>query len=75
MALGGVVLFRALFLGGYDIGKDLFLGGGGALSAPLWKRWAMAQGVTTFAGLVCYPIDSVRRRMVMQTGRDLRLAK
>ncbi|KAK3007032.1 hypothetical protein RJ639_017327 [Escallonia herrerae] len=36
----------------------------------LWKRWVAAQGVTTSAGLLSYPLDTVRRRMMMQSGLD-----
>ena len=31
--------------------------------------WAIAQSVTTVAGIVSYPFDTVRRRMMMQSGR------
>ncbi|KAF3505001.1 hypothetical protein F2Q69_00043856 [Brassica cretica] len=34
----------------------------------LWKRWVLAQGVTTSAGLASYPLDTVRRRIMMQSG-------
>lgn len=36
----------------------------------LWKRWLAAQAVTTSAGLMSYPLDTVRRRMMMQSGLD-----
>ncbi|KAF7126520.1 hypothetical protein RHSIM_Rhsim11G0043300 [Rhododendron simsii] len=36
----------------------------------LWKRWVVAQAVTTSAGLVSYPLDTVRRRMMMQSGLE-----
>lgn len=31
--------------------------------------WMIAQSVTAVAGLVSYPFDTVRRRMMMQSGR------
>lgn len=31
--------------------------------------WMIAQSVTAAAGLVSYPFDTVRRRMMMQSGR------
>ncbi|KAK8513663.1 hypothetical protein V6N12_052838 [Hibiscus sabdariffa] len=34
----------------------------------LWKRWVVAQAVTTSAGLLSYPLDTVRRRMTIQSG-------
>jgi len=31
--------------------------------------WAIAQCVTTVSGVISYPFDTVRRRMMMQSGR------
>lgn len=31
--------------------------------------WMIAQSVTAVAGLASYPFDTVRRRMMMQSGR------
>lgn len=31
--------------------------------------WMIAQTVTSVAGVVSYPFDTVRRRMMMQSGR------
>lgn len=36
---------------------------------PLYISWAIAQCVTTVGGIVSYPFDTVRRRMMMQSGR------
>ena len=77
IALGGVVIYRALHLGGYDALKyelarmhvhgDLFLENDDAFTVlPFWKRFLAAQTVTLIAGTICYPIDSVRRRLMMQ---------
>jgi len=38
-------------------------------NTPLYISWAIAQCVTTVAGIVSYPFDTVRRRMMMQSGR------
>eukprot|EP00897_Mesotaenium_endlicherianum_P000734 jgi/Mesen1/10661/ME000009S10442 len=38
--------------------------------APFWQRWVLAQAATTTAGLVAYPLDTVRHRMMMQSGLD-----
>ena len=78
IALAGVVLYRALHMGGYDACKTELLhrrgGEGGATGSPgpaglsVAERFAMAQAVSLFAGTACYPIDSVRRRLMMQAG-------
>lgn len=31
--------------------------------------WMIAQSVTAVAGIISYPFDTVRRRMMMQSGR------
>ncbi|EAT37077.1 AAEL010884-PA [Aedes aegypti] len=38
-------------------------------TTPWYVSWAIAQVVTTVAGIVSYPFDTVRRRMMMQSGR------
>lgn len=35
----------------------------------IFVSWMIAQSVTAVAGLVSYPFDTVRRRMMMQSGR------
>lgn len=32
--------------------------------------WIFAQVTTTIAGVITYPLDTVRRRLMMQSGRD-----
>ncbi|KAL1444306.1 hypothetical protein MTO96_045588 [Rhipicephalus appendiculatus] len=36
---------------------------------PIVISWMIAQTVTTVAGIMSYPLDAVRRRMMMQSGR------
>lgn len=62
----GIIVYRAAFFGGYDTTKELILGG---RKGAFWENWIIAQFVTTCAGLVSYPFDTVRRRMMMQSGR------
>lgn len=66
VALGGVVLFRALHLGGYDYAKDEM---GKRGEQTIWKRFFIAQLVSVASGTVCYPIDTVRRRLMMTAGK------
>jgi solute carrier family 25 (mitochondrial adenine nucleotide translocator), member 4/5/6/31 len=80
ISLVGSVVYRLLYLGGYDAVKNYW---------QFWKRsqqqrrqqteddfamtWMerliLAQFVSLVAGTICYPIDSVRRRMMMQAGK------
>lgn len=71
VALTGAVLFRAMFMGGYDFLKfhynlDVKNKDGKSTGDHLGARWLAAQGVTTFVGIVCYPLDTVKRRMMVQ---------
>ena len=65
-------LNRAAYFGFFDTAK-------GSLpdpkNTPFLVSWAIAQAVTTVAGIVSYPFDTVRRRMMMQSGRADKMYK
>ncbi|CAO2816673.1 unnamed protein product [Amaranthus hypochondriacus] len=65
-SLHGMVVHRGLYFGGFDTIKEILTKE--AVELALWKRWLAAQAVTTSAGLLSYPFDTVRRRMMMQSG-------
>ncbi|KAG9407353.1 hypothetical protein AC1031_002083 [Aphanomyces cochlioides] len=67
VSVGGIIVYRAAFFGGYDTARDIIITD--PKNAPLWQKWIVAQVVTTFAGILSYPFDTVRRRMMMQAGR------
>mmetsp|Transcript_23632 Transcript_23632/g.30885 ORF Transcript_23632/g.30885 Transcript_23632/m.30885 type:complete len:312 (+) Transcript_23632:149-1084(+) len=67
VACFGVVVWRALYLGGYDIMKNHLQGTDENLG--VLSKYFAAQSVTTAAGCIVYPLDSVRRRLMMQAGR------
>ncbi|KAN0031074.1 hypothetical protein ACTA71_004046 [Dictyostelium dimigraforme] len=64
----GIFVYRAAFFGGYDTAKGILLGEKNKKSS-FSASWGIAQVVTTIAGVVSYPFDTVRRRMMMQAGR------
>lgn len=93
IALAGVVLYRALHLGGYDAVKTEILHQRGhqlaligdfpiandrqrikdsqsssSANLTMGERFLAAQIVSIVAGTACYPIDSIRRRLMMQAG-------
>lgn len=39
-----------------------------AMEIKMYERFAIAQFVSVSAGTICYPFDSVRRRLMMQAG-------
>lgn len=67
VSVGGIIVYRAAFFGGYDTLRDVALAD--PKNAPVWQKWLVAQVVTTAAGIISYPFDTVRRRMMMQAGR------
>jgi len=71
IALGGVVLYRALHLGGYDALKTHLNYSSSHNQISITQRFFIAQIVSIVAGTICYPIDSVRRRLMMQAGQKL----
>lgn len=68
-SLHGMIIHRGLYFGGFDTMKEL-MSKESKHEVPLWKRWIVAQAVTTSAGLLSYPLDTVRRRMMMQSGLE-----
>jgi solute carrier family 25 (adenine nucleotide translocator) protein 4/5/6/31 len=65
IALAGIFLYRSLHMGGYDAIKTV------RHQNMTWtEKLVAAQFVSLAAGTVCYPIDSVRRRLMMQAGRE-----
>ncbi|XP_013365667.1 PREDICTED: ADP/ATP translocase 3-like [Chinchilla lanigera] len=66
VSVQGIIIYRAAYFGIYDTAK-------GMLPDPknthIVVSWMIAQTVTAVAGVVSYPFDTVRRRMMMQSGR------
>lgn len=66
VSVQGIIIYRAAFFGIYDTAKGLLPD---PKNTPLVVSWAIAQTVTTISGIISYPFDTVRRRMMMQSGR------
>lgn len=67
IAIPNSFIYRSLYFGGFDTGLTLF--SDSQLSNVL-NIWALAQIITLTAGLIVYPLDTVRRRLMMQSGRQ-----
>lgn len=65
VSVGGIIVYRAAFFGGYDTAKSVLLN----KDSGIFLSWVVAQTATTAAGIISYPFDTVRRRMMMQSGR------
>jgi len=60
----GIFIYRGLYFGLYDTIKPMFLGPDASFLVSFLLGWA----VTVVSGLASYPIDTVRRRMMMTSG-------
>jgi len=60
----GIFIYRGMYFGLYDTLKPLLLGADAGVGISFILGW----GVTVTAGLMSYPIDTVRRRMMMTSG-------
>jgi solute carrier family 25 (mitochondrial adenine nucleotide translocator), member 4/5/6/31 len=66
VSVQGIIIYRAAYFGFFDTAKGMLPD---PKNTPIVISWAIAQTVTTVAGIISYPFDTVRRRMMMQSGR------
>jgi len=64
----GIIVYRGCYFGFYDTLKPILLGD----DAGLFISFALGYVVTISAGLVSYPIDTIRRRMMMTSGQAVK---
>merc|ERR1711970_1695384 len=61
-------LYRGMYFGLYDSIKPILLGDNASVFLSFLLGWA----VTVTAGLMSYPIDTIRRRMMMTSGQAVK---
>jgi solute carrier family 25 (adenine nucleotide translocator) protein 4/5/6/31 len=61
----GIVIYRGLYFGVYDSLKPMLPG---HMKDSLFANFLLGWGVTVGSGLASYPIDTIRRRMMMTSG-------
>jgi solute carrier family 25 (adenine nucleotide translocator) protein 4/5/6/31 len=66
VSVQGIIIYRACFFGFFDTAKGMLPD---PKNTPLVISWMIAQCVTTVSGIISYPFDTVRRRLMMQSGR------
>jgi len=59
--VGGIILYRGCYFGGYDTAKRTIL----KKDSYLITKFLVANLITAVAGLVSYPLDTIRRRLMM----------
>ncbi|KAG6474754.1 ADP,ATP carrier protein 1, mitochondrial [Zingiber officinale] len=66
----GIIVYRGLYFGLYDSLKPVILTG--ELQDSFFASFALGWVITNGAGLASYPIDTVRRRMMMTSGEAVK---
>jgi len=66
----GIIVYRGLYFGMYDSLKPVLLQG--AMKDNFLASFLLGWGITIGAGLASYPIDTVRRRMMMTSGEAVK---
>ena len=66
-SLAGIVAYRCAYVGFYDLAIRALA------PSSLLAKFMIAQGVVAAAGMVAYPFDTVRRRLIVQAGATERL--
>ncbi|KAJ6865852.1 ADP,ATP carrier protein 3 [Populus alba x Populus x berolinensis] len=66
----GIIVYRGLYFGMYDSLKPVVLVGD--LQDSFFASFMLGWGITIGAGLASYPIDTVRRRMMMTSGEAVK---
>jgi solute carrier family 25 (adenine nucleotide translocator) protein 4/5/6/31 len=66
----GIIVYRGLYFGLYDSLKPVVLIGG--MKDSFLASFLLGWGITIGAGLASYPLDTVRRRMMMTSGEAVK---
>uniref|UniRef100_A0A914BZU7 ADP/ATP translocase n=1 Tax=Acrobeloides nanus TaxID=290746 RepID=A0A914BZU7_9BILA len=72
VSVQGILIYRAAYFGLFDTTKGRVTQG---KDLNFFQAWALGQVVTVSSGILSYPWDTVRRRMMMQSGRKDNLYK
>ncbi|KAK1773835.1 mitochondrial carrier domain-containing protein [Copromyces sp. CBS 386.78] len=69
-SVAGIIVYRGLYFGLYDSIKPVLLVGD--LKNNFFASFALGWCVTTAAGIASYPLDTIRRRMMMTSGEAVK---
>ncbi|EDO15884.1 hypothetical protein Kpol_1019p4 [Vanderwaltozyma polyspora DSM 70294] len=66
----GIIVYRGLYFGLYDSLKPILLTG--KMANSFIASFALGWVITTVASTISYPLDTVRRRMMMTSGQTIK---
>ncbi|CAN6872611.1 unnamed protein product, partial [Brassica oleracea] len=66
----GITLYRGMYFGMYDTFKPIVLVG--SLEGNFLASFLLGWSITTSAGVIAYPFDTVRRRMMLTSGQPVK---
>merc|ERR1739838_885966 len=64
----GIIVYRGFYFGLYDTFKPIILGD----DVGVLASFCLGYAVTVSAGIMSYPIDTIRRRMMMTSGQAVK---
>lgn len=64
----GIIVYRGCYFGFYDTLKPILMGDNNSFILS----FGLGYGVTVTSGLISYPIDTIRRRMMMTSGQAVK---
>jgi len=64
----GIIIYRGFYFGLYDTIKEIF----NLDHISVGKSFCIGYGVTVVSGIASYPIDTIRRRMMMTSGEGIK---
>ena len=68
MAVPSIFVYRGLYFGFYDTGKEIILGKGATVTSKFF--WAQISVVVS--EFLAYPGDTVKRKMMMQSLKEVK---
>jgi len=70
VSIVGIFVYRSFYFGGYDSGKRWIFGDDeGQRKANIFARFFFAQFVVSTSETISFPLDTVRRRLMMESGK------
>merc|ERR1712070_1318490 len=64
----GIIIYRGFYFGLYDTIKEIFY----LDQTSVGMSFCIGYGVTVISGIASYPIDTIRRRMMMTSGEGIK---